>query len=225
MATQKQIEANRLNAQKSTGPRSVEGKARASMNALKTGIDARSHTIPGEPISQLEDLTDEYYQRFCPTTPEQRMLVVDCEWLLRRFRRVEGQMWENPIFEITFAKAFRDDSDHFARLQRRIDATQRNYRNALHEIERLQAEEAVGPEPPSPPTETTKPEIGSVPQLPLDVAQTLVSAAPNLVSASPQNEPSPTFPRGLVESLPFYPCESVSIRGQQNSVHNNFRKS
>jgi hypothetical protein len=146
MASQKQLLANRLNAQKSTGPRSVEGKARASMNALKTGIDARSQTIPGEPISQLEDLTDDYYQRFCPTTPEQRMLVdtlVDSEWLLRRFRRVEGQMWENPIFEISFAKAFRDDSDHFARLQRRIDATQRNYRNALHELQRLQAEEAV----------------------------------------------------------------------------------
>jgi hypothetical protein len=168
MASQKQIEANRLNAQKSTGPRSVEGKARASMNALKIGIDARSHTIPGEPISQLEDLTDEYYQRFCPTTPEQRMLVVDCEWLLRRFRRVEGQMWENPIFEITFAKAFRDDSDHFARLQRRIDATQRNYHNALHELERLQAEEAAAdsdsePRPPSYPRKTKplNPKTGS----------------------------------------------------------------
>jgi len=171
MASQKQLLANRLNAQKSTGPRSVEGKARASMNALKTGIDAQSQTIPGEPISQLEDLTDDYYQRFCPTTPEQRMLVdtlVDCEWLLRRFRRVEGQMWENPIFEITFAKAFRDDSDHFARLQRRIDATQRNYRNALHELQRLQAEQAVEPEPEPAPVisrnQTPNPPNGFVPQ-------------------------------------------------------------
>jgi hypothetical protein len=163
MASQKQLLANRLNAKKSTGPRSVEGKARASMNALKTGIDARSQTIPGEPISQLEELTDDYYERFCPTTPEQRLLVdtlVDCEWLLRRFRRVEGQMWENPIFEITFAKAFRDDSDHFARLQRRIDATQRNYRNALHELERLQAEEAVEPDP-APATEPADPVLVS----------------------------------------------------------------
>jgi hypothetical protein len=171
MASQKQLAANRLNAQKSTGPRSVEGKARASMNALKTGIDARSQTIPGEPISQLEELTDDYYERFSPTTPEQRMLVdtlIDCEWLLRRFRRVEGQMWENPIFEITFAKAFRDDSDHFARLQRRIDSTQRNYRNALHELQRLQAEEAAepGPEPAATSCEqTSKPQNGFVPQI------------------------------------------------------------
>jgi hypothetical protein len=174
MASQKQLLANRLNAKKSTGPSSVEGKARSSMNALKTGIDARSQTIPGEPISQLEDLTDDYYKRFCPTTPEQRMLVdtlVDSEWLLRRFRRVEGQMWENPIFEITFAKAFREDSDHFARLQRRIDSTQRNYRNALHELQRLQAEGPAAnpapepePAPASPENQTTKPENGFVPQ-------------------------------------------------------------
>ena len=48
MASQKQTEANRLNAQKSTGPRSVEGKAASRMNALKSGIDARSNFIRGE---------------------------------------------------------------------------------------------------------------------------------------------------------------------------------
>ena len=189
MASQKQLLANRLNAQKSTGPRSVEGKARSSMNALKTGIDARSQTIPGEPISQLEELTDDYYERFCPTTPEQRMLVdtlIDCEWLLRRFRRVEGQMWENPIFEITPAKAFRDASDHFARLQRRIDSTQRNYRNALHELERLQAEQAAEPE--SEPViswnQTPKPPNGFVPQSALEPPP---GDPPN--TASPQTPP------------------------------------
>jgi hypothetical protein len=149
-----------------------------------------------------------------PGATTKRMLVdtlIDCEWLLRRFRRVEGQMWENPIFEITFAKAFREDSDHFARLQRRIDSTQRNYRNALHELERLQAEEAV---PASPAIETAKPEIGSVPQ---DVAQAPVPAAPRLVSAGPKmSSPRPSR-RRLAEGsrqMSFYPCESVSIRGQ-----------
>jgi hypothetical protein len=103
MATQKQIQANRLNARKSTGP---------------------------------------------------------------RFRRVEGQMWENPIFEITFAKAFRDDSDHFTRLQRRIDSTQRNYRNALHELQRLQPE-APSPDPdhnPAPQNQPVSTPNGFVPQ-------------------------------------------------------------
>ena len=47
MATEKQIEANRRNAAKSTGPRSPEGKARSSMNALKSGVDAEAEIIPG----------------------------------------------------------------------------------------------------------------------------------------------------------------------------------
>ena len=38
MATQKQIEANRRNARKSSGPRSASGKKRASRNALKHGL-------------------------------------------------------------------------------------------------------------------------------------------------------------------------------------------
>ena len=48
MPTQAQLNANRLNAQKSTGPTSPEGKAASSLNALKSGIDAWSHIIPGE---------------------------------------------------------------------------------------------------------------------------------------------------------------------------------
>ncbi len=42
MATAAQIEANRLNAQKSTGPKTVGGKTRARFNALKHGMTART---------------------------------------------------------------------------------------------------------------------------------------------------------------------------------------
>ncbi|MHB2166335.1 hypothetical protein [Alsobacter sp. R-9] len=40
MASQKRIEANRRNAQRSTGPRSADGKARSRLNALKHGLSA-----------------------------------------------------------------------------------------------------------------------------------------------------------------------------------------
>ena len=42
MATEKQINANRQNAQKSTGPKTAEGKAAVSQNAVKHGLFAQS---------------------------------------------------------------------------------------------------------------------------------------------------------------------------------------
>jgi hypothetical protein len=192
MASQKQLAANRRNAQKSTGPRSPQGKARSSMNALKTGIDAGTHIIQHESPARLEALADEYYDRFHPTTPEQRMLVdtlVDSEWLLRRFRRVEAQLWQqgfpdikDAIFDVNLAIAFRKTWDEFSRLQRRIDMTHRHYRHALQELGRLQAEEAEeiaeeveeaedtapAPDPPTSVTshnQTSRPPNGFVPQL------------------------------------------------------------
>ena len=47
MSTTAQIKANRQNARKSTGPKTDEGKAAVSQNALKHGIFAES-VIEGE---------------------------------------------------------------------------------------------------------------------------------------------------------------------------------
>jgi len=52
-------------ANKSTGPRSDEGKARSSMNALKTGIYSKSLILPGEDTAALDALTAEFHQHAC----------------------------------------------------------------------------------------------------------------------------------------------------------------
>jgi hypothetical protein len=151
MATLNQIEANRLNAQKSTGPRSVEGKAVSSQNALKTGIDAESLIIRGEDGDDLETLTAEYVARFCPQTPEQRHYVdslIRDDWQLRRLAKADAQIWEyamSSAFKLDqnapLGHAFQRADKSFIRLQRRIDSTHRSYKAALHELQRLQAEQ------------------------------------------------------------------------------------
>jgi hypothetical protein len=153
MATIKQIEANRLNSQKSTGPRSVEGKARSSQNALKSGIDAESLIILGEDRAALEALTQEYVERFHPSTPEQRHFVdilIRDDWQLRRLAKVDAQIWE---YELTFplkrdenaphGRAYASGSTIFYRLQRRMDCAERSYQRALRELQRLQAMEVA----------------------------------------------------------------------------------
>ena len=96
MSTLRQREANRRNAQKSTGPTSVTGKAASSMNALKTGLHAKSLVLPSENLADFDQLVDEYYLRHPPATPEARCLVDDlirCEWTLRRIDAAEAQTW------------------------------------------------------------------------------------------------------------------------------------
>ena len=68
MATLRQIEANRLNALKSTGPASPEGKAVSRFNALKTGIHAELQVIPGEDPAELDALAADYHRQF-PAVP------------------------------------------------------------------------------------------------------------------------------------------------------------
>jgi hypothetical protein len=152
MATTKQIEANRLNAQKSTGPRSVEGKLRSSQNALKSGIDAESLIILGEDRAALETLTQEYVDRFHPTTPEQRhyvdILIFD-DWQLRRLGKVDTQIWE---YQLTFplkrdenaphGRAYASGSTTFYRLQRRMDSLERSYQRALRELQAIEVAQA-----------------------------------------------------------------------------------
>jgi len=97
MSSQRQIEANRRNSQKSTGPTSVTGKAVSSMNALKTGLHAESLVLPSENAADLEELTQEYYQHHRPASPDARALVDDlirCEWTLRRLDATETEMWQ-----------------------------------------------------------------------------------------------------------------------------------
>src|ERR1700719_374172 len=149
MATIKQIEANRLNSQKSTGPRSVEGKARSSQNALKSGIDAESLIIHGEDRAALETLTQEYVERFHPTTPEQRHFVdilIRDDWQLRRLAKVDAQVWERELISplkydqnAPLGSAYACGSTTFSRLQRRMDCAERSYQRALRELQRLQA--------------------------------------------------------------------------------------
>ena len=48
MTTDRQIEANRLNAQHSTGPSTPEGRAAVRLNGLKYGLYAETLILPSE---------------------------------------------------------------------------------------------------------------------------------------------------------------------------------
>ena len=87
MASAAQIEANRRNAQKSTGPKTDEGKARVRRNAFKHGMTARTimPVLPQEDPKDLEDRTQQAITAMKPRNP----LELD---LVRRAVRLSGEI-------------------------------------------------------------------------------------------------------------------------------------
>ena len=152
MATQKQIAANRRNAQKSTGPVSPAGKTVSSQNALQSGIHAEAEIIRGESSADLAALRDEYYAAYSPANPAERAfadILIHSEWLLRRLRRVEAELFAyrisvNSDFSgydpaAAVGEAFDSDNRTYDRLQRRLNSLQRNFERALKSLQTLQS--------------------------------------------------------------------------------------
>ncbi len=93
MATVAQIQANQLNAQKSTGPRTAEGKERVSQNALKHGLLARDAVIQGEDPAEFEVYREGMLRELAPAGAVEAMLaarVVGLSWRLRRAERLQN---------------------------------------------------------------------------------------------------------------------------------------
>ena len=145
MATRRQIAANRRNAQLCQGPTSPAGRAISSMNALKTGIDAKSEILPTENPADLAELTAEYYNSHAPATSEERDLVdklICNEWLSRRYRRAEAVVWEKQLSRTnspSLGAAFVAASPALCRVGRRQNAAHRDFQTALTKLLAFQA--------------------------------------------------------------------------------------
>src|SRR5690242_18812739 len=75
MATPRQVEANRRNAQLSTGPVTEEGKARSRSNALKHGLAAETLLMPGDESGALTTRIGEWAAALEPRNPHEKWLV------------------------------------------------------------------------------------------------------------------------------------------------------
>ena len=93
----KQIAANRRNAEQSTGPRTPEGKQAVRHNALKHGILARETIIAWrdyqEDADEFEALLAQVYDELQPEGTLADLLVQQiaiCYWRLRRILRADA---------------------------------------------------------------------------------------------------------------------------------------
>src|SRR5881398_1780965 len=75
MSTDRQIEANRLNAQHSTGPSTPEGRAAVRLNGLKYGLYAETLILPSEDPAEFDALLDRLDAEHQPATPTEEIFV------------------------------------------------------------------------------------------------------------------------------------------------------
>jgi hypothetical protein len=133
---------NRQNAQYSTGPRTVEGKQRSSMNALQHGLTAKTAVLPTEDPAAYQQHGLNFRTEYQPATPTETHLVqelADTSWRLNRIPLLEAQLLspapspESLVPSPGLIPALSKLGLHGARLSRQ-------FQNTLRQLRDLQAE-------------------------------------------------------------------------------------
>jgi len=107
MATNSQINANRANSQLSTGPTSEAGKAKSSLNAVKTGLTGRTVLLPTDDAAAYEQHIQRFFDTHKPGSDAERTLVqslADTEWRLLRIPSLEAGIY--ALGRLEFAELF-----------------------------------------------------------------------------------------------------------------------
>lgn len=150
--SERQLIANKLNAQLSSGPNSEAGIAVSKMNAATHGGYAQNCLLPGEDVEAFNAYMADWLAYFEPRTMMQKHLVaivVDRGWRLQRIKRVEDGLYQKLADDpVELLRQLDILSKVETRLQNKMD-------KALKELEKdrkelLASVEAGKQEPPPP---------------------------------------------------------------------------
>jgi hypothetical protein len=143
MQSAAKLAANRANAQRSTGPRTAEGKAKVSRNAVKHGLTAKDVILRNDDErAEFEQLQQSLQQATQPQGALAEDLfrqLVHAAWNIRRVRRLEVELYEkcetDPLLDPDYARQMELIARHATRHER-------NYHRTLKELRRISTEEA-----------------------------------------------------------------------------------
>jgi hypothetical protein len=116
MSSETQIQANRENALLSTGPKTGDGKATSSLNAVKTGLTGRTVLLPSDDVAAYESHVAGFFTQYQPEgDPEHRLVqsLADTEWRLLRIPSLESGIY--ALGRLELAAEFASEPDHTVR--------------------------------------------------------------------------------------------------------------
>jgi hypothetical protein len=139
VTSSRKVEANRRNAQRSTGPQTPEGKVKSSQNSITHGIFVKKFLNGATPetVAELETLVAGIREHYKPIGILEEILMQKIVVEAARYDRVLG-------FE--HQQLTRDHAFHFSavdRITRYTNSTSRAFFRAIEELERSQAARKV----------------------------------------------------------------------------------
>jgi hypothetical protein len=177
-ALTEQAQANRTNAQQSTGPKTEEGKKRAALNAMRHGLTGHIIVLPSEDLAEYKRHTQRFFDEFKPQGALEEQLVQtvsDTAWRLNRVPAVEANILSlginrhkrhirtgEPEIRVALAAAVtvRNQSQALANISIYEQRLSRQFHRALDELRKVQAERRA--------TETKPAELAKKEALPLE---------------------------------------------------------
>jgi hypothetical protein len=100
VTSERQIAANRANAQHSTGPKTAAGKAAVRLNPCRHGLFAGDVVLPEENAEEFEELWNQTRANLSPEGPIEEFLadrIVSAMWRRRRLERAETAWFHSRI--------------------------------------------------------------------------------------------------------------------------------
>ena len=157
MATRRQLAANRRNAKKSTGPRSLIGKQVVRLNSVTHGLTGRLAAVAIEDRVIYETFCVDLIAEMAPATPREHnlaQLIAHDTWRLHRAQALDTNMFaagiaeaeadldpdEDPVLQLAIAgaNAFLANASQFATLtiyEQRINRAVAKKREELRHLQ------------------------------------------------------------------------------------------
>ena len=127
MASPAQLEANRLNAASSTGPKTPEGKANSSRNHLKFGLFSTQNCVRPEETQEYTELSDALWKDLSPVGSVEELLAVEivrAAWRLHRCAVAEAEDGDTPSTQAAVDRARASTHNSMRRLLNDLRALQ-----------------------------------------------------------------------------------------------------
>ena len=113
MSSLRKLESARRNGALSNGPKTPEGKAISSINALRHGLAAQTLVLCNESRDRFDMLREAYIEEFQPETPAEQDAVEEMIAAKWRQRRIWGV--ETATFDLAMDKNAADFEKQFAK--------------------------------------------------------------------------------------------------------------